>query len=561
MTPIVPLLPYVPPVSKPFSPKELAFWMGYGITESILIAYNVQSVSSITLFSKTPPHDSYRIDASPSNPIFGYVFPSYTKLYRPFEEKKNKFRYAGNKPKDASFGMEQLPKKGNIVFIAAGEKDVLSLAAYGFNAVCYNSETAPIPKTVIDKLRFRFKHIFLIYDVDATGLASTAKRLDELKAYSVKSIRLPLKGTPQEKDVSDFFKMGFTSEDLQGLIITELRNFHAPTMTLLKSFEVDYKNPPPRVAPIVSINNIPIGSRGNLMAITGPEGSGKSNFLGAILAGTMGTPTSDFDTLGTQILPNLQQHAVLYYDTEQSDEQLYRNAQRIMKRTGGRSIPDWLKTYGLVGMERKDRLSSIIQSMDYFFYEYQGIHTVVIDGIADLLKGVNDEDSSVELVDEIFRLAGIYNTCIMVVLHLSPSGYKLRGHLGSEIQRKAAGILSIEKDQNPSLSIIKALKVRSGNPMDVPQNLIQWDEQQQLHVLFGEKQATAYTDKKLNELKGLASVLFLERPQIAYKHLVTELATECQVSLSSGEKYVKALRDIGFITSMYGENGVYRLCD
>ena len=553
--------PYAPPLIKPFSNKELAFWMEYGISETVLKSFNVCSIDTITLFKRVPLNSSYTIKSSSYEPIFGYVFPTYTKIYRPYSDKKFRFLYTGNKPKDAAFGMEQLPKKGNIVFLAAGEKDVLSLVSRGFNAICYNSETAPIPQSIIDKLRFRFKHLFLIYDVDETGLRSTKKRLDELSPYAVKSIRLPLNGTPEEKDVSDFFRKGHTKEDLDSLIIEALRAFHSPTMTLLKSFELDYKNPPQSVEPIVSINGVPIGSRGNLMAITGPEGSGKSNFLGALLAGTLNLRDTYVDTLGTQITPNHRGHAVLYYDTEQSDEQLYRNAQRIIKRSRQRHFPEWLKTYGLVGMERKDRLNSIIQSMDYFYYEYGGIHLVVIDGIADLLKGVNDEDSSVGLVDEIFRLAGIYNCCIVLVLHLSPSGYKLRGHLGSEIQRKAAGIISIEKDQNPSHSIIKALKIRSGNPLDIPQNLIHWDENQGLHVLFGEKPITSYGDKKINELKGLASVLFLQKEQIAYKHLVNELAAECQVSISSGEKYVKALRDIGFITSMYGENGVYRLSE
>ena len=32
---------------------------------------------------------------------------------------------------------------------------------------------------------------------------------------------------------------------------------------------------------------------------------------------------------------------------------------------------------------------------------------------------------------------------------------KLRGHIGSELQRKAAGILSIEKDDNPEYSVVK----------------------------------------------------------------------------------------------------------
>jgi hypothetical protein len=65
------------------------------------------------------------------------------------------------------------------------------------------------------------------------------------------------------------------------------------------------------------------------------------------------------------------------------------------------------------------------------YYEYGGIHLVVIDGIADLIDEVNDEEKSVALIDELFCLAGIYKTCIICALHLSLSSYKLRGHLNS----------------------------------------------------------------------------------------------------------------------------------
>jgi toprim domain protein len=58
------------------------------------------------------------------------------------------------------------------------------------------------------------------------------------------------------------------------------------------------------------------------------------------------------------------------------------------------------------------------------------------------------------------------------VLHFVPNGIKLRGHIGSELQRKLAGILSIEKDDNPEYSGVKALKVRDGSPLDVPMKLL-----------------------------------------------------------------------------------------
>ena len=45
-------------------------------------------------------------------------------------------------------------------------------------------------------------------------------------------------------------------------------------------------------------------------------------------------------------------------------------------------MPEWFKAYCLTGMSRKERLKSIVLSMDKFHYQYGGIHLVVIDGIA-----------------------------------------------------------------------------------------------------------------------------------------------------------------------------------
>jgi len=38
---------------------------------------------------------------------------------------------------------------------------------------------------------------------------------------------------------------------------------------------------------------------------------------------------------------------------------------------------------------------------------------VVIDGIADLIGAVNNEQESVELIEELYLLAGNYKTCIV----------------------------------------------------------------------------------------------------------------------------------------------------
>ena len=65
-------------------------------------------------------------------------------------------------PATYRFGMEQMPAKGDMLFITGGEKDVLSLYAHGFNAICFNSETAQIPTSIIESLQLRFRHIILL---------------------------------------------------------------------------------------------------------------------------------------------------------------------------------------------------------------------------------------------------------------------------------------------------------------------------------------------------------------------------------------------------------------
>ena len=408
-------------------------------------------------------------------------------------------------------------------------------------------------------MSFRFKHIVLLYDMDDTGVKAMNSTREKLKEFDVKALALPLTGGKNQKDISDFFRMGKSSDDLKRVFTEMLGILYEETMGMLKSFELDYCNPPKPAEPVISINDVPIGTEGNIMAITGSEGSGKSNYLGALLAGTMLDEFEDIDLLGAEITPNLDGKAVLFYDTEQSEEQLYRNMKRILKRADKDSPPSWFKTYGLVGMDRKDRLVSILQSMDKFYYEMGGIHLVVIDGIADLMTGVNDEDSSVSLIDELFQLAGIYKTCIVGVLHLSPSGYKLRGHLGSEVQRKAAGIISIEKDDDPLYSVIKPLKVRAGSPLDVPQYIMAWDNDLKTHITKGEKFGNSASVRKQNELLEICKDLFSEQDVIPAKDLTQEFMSRMNVQDRTARKYIKTLRDAKIIISNSGENGIYRL--
>ena len=120
---------------------------------------------------------------------------------------------------------------------------------------------------------------------------------------------------------------------------------------------------------------------------------------------------------------------------------------------------------------------------------------------------------------------------------------KLRGHLGSELQRKAAAILSIERDDDPSVSVIKALKVRDGSPLDVPMIQFAWDKEVAMHVYAGEKNKKDKEQRKENELFSVAREIFKRRPRLTYNDLCTELQTALDVKERTAKSYIRFMRE------------------
>lgn len=526
----------------PFSTGELADWGKSGITESILRRYQVLSLREFHCVSNEgAPYSLYSTDAEP---MYGYVRTKCIKIYRP--RSMQRFCYGGIMEDFYCFGLEQLPTHGDILFITGGEKDVMSLAAHGFYAICFGSETTTIPPHLVRALSYRFKHIVLLYDTDKEGIKSSQRHQQALTEFHVKRLMLPLEGTKQEKDISDYFSQGNTANDLRKLFLALLDTLYRETFSMLRPCEIDLKNPPIAPNVIVSINGVPFGIQGDLLCITGGEGSGKSHYAGALIAGTFATGDNT-DTLGAGILSNRDGRAVLLYDTEQSENQLYKNIGIVTRRCGVAQMPPCFKAYTLNSITRRERFDSIVKSMDKYYYQFGGIHMVVIDGIADLVRSVNDESESVELIDELHRLAGIYNTCIVCVLHLVPSGMKIRGHLGSEVGRRAAGILSIDKNEKKELSTVKAIKVRDGSPLDTPIQQFAWDRQQAMHLFRGNVGPEEKENRKETELRSAAKELFTAVHYYGFTDLCARLMELLNVSESTAKNYIRYMRERGII--------------
>ena len=526
---------------QPFDDGLLNYWAHYGIHEDALRRFRVRSLKRYESISAEGR--KFELYGSPTEPMFAYIGNGYVKIYRPHSP-KIRFLYGGRMPATYCFGMEQIPAKGDMLFITGGEKDVLSLYAHGFNAICFNSETAQISTSIIESLQLRFRHIILLYDADETGVRESHRQAEHLAEYKVLNLSLPLSGTKSEKDISDFFALGNGAKELKELLAKMFADLYSQTLMMLRSCEIDYENPPDISKSVVTVNGVPLGTQDNLFCITGGEGTGKSNYVGAILAGTLGEKRLPIEkTLGLEITANPKGLAVLHYDTEQSEAQLHKNLGKTLQRASLKTVPEFYHSLYLVSLSRKDRLKLIRESMDLFHHKHGGIHLVVIDGIADLIRSANDETESIAIVDELYRLAGIYNTCIICVLHFVPNGIKLRGHIGSELQRKAAGILSIEKDDNPEYSVVKALKVRDGSPLDVPMMLFGWDKAEDMHVYRGEKSKEDKEKRKTDELISVVREAFRSSFKLTYQELCEVLMSEMEIKDRTAKKYIAYMKE------------------
>ena len=115
--------------------------------------------------------------------------------------------------------------------------------------------------------------------------------------------------------------------------------------------------------------------------------------------------------------------------------------------------------------------------------------------------------------------------------------------LGSELQRKSAAILSIEKDENPEISVVKALKVRDGSPLDIPLMQFRWDKQAGMPVYVGEKPRAEKEKRKERELAEMAREAFARQEKYGYIELCELIQETLDVKERTAKGYIRYMRE------------------
>ena len=221
--------------------------------------------------------------------------------------------------------------------------------------------------------------------------------------------------------------------------------------TRLEARAFNLSQPPPQAEARYFLAGVPVFRAGNLSVIAAKPKAGKTAVVGALLSSTLLPAESNHvDCLGFTAIPNSKGQAVLHLDTEQSRWDHYALVKRALIRAGVKDAPRWLLSYGIPDFSAAERFESFITLANDAAQRFGGIHSIIVDGTADLLPDVNDAERANEVTACLLRIATTYEASVIVLIHLNPDGGKTRGHLGSELERKAETNVRIEKQNGIS---------------------------------------------------------------------------------------------------------------
>ncbi len=243
--------------------------------------------------------------------------------------------------------------------------------------------------------------------------------------------------------------------------------------------------PPP--IPIITIAGETISTAANITTVSGGSKAGKSALTGIIIAAAIRTDGCTDGLEGLQVLPNTNMQAVIHIDTEQARHKQQKNLRTILKRCGLTETPDYFLSYNIRKVEVNETLPKTKDICEAAFQEFGGIHLIVIDGIADYINDPNDTEESFAIVKSFMDIAEAYDTTVLTVIHTNPQGGKERGNLGSQLQRKSEGIITIQKDGEVSYITTKFLRGASGS--NIPEIQYTYDRDKGYHVGCGHRVA------------------------------------------------------------------------
>ena len=305
---------------------------------------------------------------------------------------------------------------------------------------------------------------------------------------------------------------------------------------------------PDKPIPRYSIGGRPVCTPGNLTTIISQSKTGKSAFVGAMEASRMAAVlgTSDRgDFLGVTSGAADPANLILHLDTEQSVYDCHRLRSRILTRAKADSLPTWYRAYTLAGRSAAS-LQELLEAVTWRGM-LEGIHSIIIDGVADLVADVNDPEACNALVAKLHDLARKADCPIICVLHENPSNAngKGRGHLGSQLERKAESNLRLTKTDETT--VVYSERMRGAPILESDGPRFAWSNAFGMHMSV-ESAGDTRRNAKRREAADQAAEAFAGHTQMKHGEIVSALMEVRAMSRATAERRVREWKPMEVIS-------------
>lgn len=441
-------------------------------------------------------------------------------------------------------GVEAAKKDGLAVFLCEGEKDADTIGnkLFSFGTTLDNgalpANASPARLRPLDALEG--VTVYVLPDQDAPGRVHADQCAKYLRG---KAKELYVVNVPAGKDVSEYFERGGTPDAFRQLCAAA--PMWQPQAVKPAVYTFSWADNPPEVQPLLRFKDSGILWPEGIALLTGPQGKGKSNVVHAIAAAAI-NPECDGLGFNDPIKP------FIMIDTENPLSLFRKNTRRgLINRAGlteGAEIEgaDYVNIRGLETFEeRQDYLFELMAQDKYKLY--------LIDGAGDFVLDVNDVDTSIPFVSRLCAMTLRHNCGVLVTLHGNPGvqSEKARGHLGSELLRKAdcSLFLKVEGDNRCITTYFSQGKNRAGSD-DLTQYFV-WDDFKNMHISCD----TPAPKTGKTTVGRMAVIDLMNGKKWSHGDLLAAIMTKFENSKSTAKRWVSELVDIGKIH--HHDDGTY----
>jgi len=315
------------------------------------------------------------------------------------------------------------------------------------------------------------------------------------------------------------------------------------------NLNVDEKEPPYTLY-MDSIGMLP---KGDLWGIQAAYKNGKTQAASLIMAAILG------DTkFGMVAAPDNRTGRVLYFDTEQAEHNTTMVGHRVHKLLG------WDVKGNYQNFKVKNLRPFMVDvKIKYIFAcikRYKPV-MVVIDGIADLISSINDEQKSIEAVLTLMQISTKYQCSIGGIIHLNKGAIQgkkedevARGHLGTALYMKVVDMFTSTKNDDGTFTLSHVMSRNVEN-----KETFSWRIDKETKSLVRiDKTAEAISEETRKQLQEPWRMAFavIGKEEATHTELIEGYKKATHLSLATAKRHLSKAVETDLLTH---ENNLYKL--